>query len=88
MRCIVAIWVAAFLLRGIEWTQPYGRPITVAVVQGAVPQDEKWIAGNLDVHPRAVSTRTREAHGADLIVWPESAIPDLANNHIDYYRDV
>ena len=43
---------------------------------------------NLDVHPRAVSTRTREAHGADLIVWPESAIPDLANNHIDFYRDV
>ena len=27
-------------------------------------------------------------HGAQIIVWPESAIPDLANNHIDYYRDI
>ena len=31
---------------------------------------------------------TREAHGAELIVWPESAIPDLANNHVQFYRDV
>ena len=33
-------------------------------------------------------TRTREAQGADLIVWPESAIPDLANYHVNYFRDV
>ena len=60
----------------------------MAVVQGAIPQDEKWIADNLDAILELYQTRTREAHGADLIVWPESAIPDLANNHIDFYRDV
>ncbi|HEY6123016.1 MAG TPA: hypothetical protein VIV63_00075, partial [Steroidobacteraceae bacterium] len=37
-----AIWAVAFGLRGIEWTKPYSRPISVAVVQGAIPQDEKW----------------------------------------------
>lgn len=85
---IVAIWGAAFLLRGVEWTQPSGKPITVAVVQGAVPQDEKWIAGNLEGILELYKTRTREAHGADLIVWPEAAIPDLVNYHIEYFRDV
>jgi apolipoprotein N-acyltransferase len=82
------IWAVAFGVRGIEWTEPYSRPITVAVVQGAIPQDEKWLARNLEAILDLYRTRTREAHGADLIVWPESAIPDLANNHIDFYRDV
>jgi apolipoprotein N-acyltransferase len=84
----VSIWGVAFALRGIEWTEPYSRPITVAVVQGAIPQDEKWITENLGSILEVYKTRTREAHGADLIVWPESAIPDLANNHIEFYRDV
>jgi apolipoprotein N-acyltransferase len=84
----LVVWGAAFGLRGVEWTNPYSRPITVAVVQGAIPQDEKWIGDNLERILELYKTRTREAHGASLIVWPESAIPDLANNHIEYYRDV
>jgi apolipoprotein N-acyltransferase len=82
------VWGVAFALRGVEWTDSYSRPIQVAVVQGAIPQDEKWIGDNLDSILETYKTRTREAHGAALIVWPESAIPDLANNHIEYYRDV
>jgi apolipoprotein N-acyltransferase len=82
------IWAVAFGMRGLEWTKPYSRPITVAVVQGAIPQDEKWLDANLESIIDVYRTRTREAHGADLIVWPESAIPDLANYHIEFYRDV
>jgi len=85
---ITAFWVIALLLRGVEWTGPYGKPITVAVVQGAVPQDEKWIASNLDNILELYRTRTREAYGANLIVWPESAIPDLTNYHVRYFRDI
>ena len=84
----VVFWAAAFAVRNVEWTEPYSRPIEVAVVQGAIPQDEKWIDGNLENIIELYRTRTREAHGADLIVWPESAVPDLANNHIEFYRDV
>jgi apolipoprotein N-acyltransferase len=86
---VVALpWLAAYPLRQVDWTPPYSRPISVAVVQGAVPQDEKWIEGNLDNILESYRKLTREAHGADLIVWPESAIPDLVNNHIEYYREV
>jgi len=86
---VIAIaWIVAFVLRGIEWTQPYSRPITVAVVQGAIPQDEKWIDGNLESILDVYKTRTRDAYGADVIVWPESAIPDLVNNHIEYVREI
>jgi apolipoprotein N-acyltransferase len=84
----LVIWGVAFALRGVEWTQPYSRPITVAVVQGAIPQDEKWLDENLESIIDIYTTRSREAYGADLIVWPESAIPDLANYHIELYRKV
>lgn len=88
VSAVVAIWAVGFGLRGIEWTPPAGAPIEVAVVQGAVPQDEKWIAGNLDSILKLYEERNREAHGARIIFWPESAVPDLANNHIHFYRDV
>jgi apolipoprotein N-acyltransferase len=84
----VVPWGVAFALHGIEWTEPFGQPIEVAVVQGAVPQDEKWITDNLDSIINLYQTRTREAHGAAIIFWPESAVPDLANNHVYFFRDV
>jgi apolipoprotein N-acyltransferase len=84
----VVLWGAAFVLHGIEWTRPFGKPIEVAVVQGAVPEDQKWIDDNLGSIAALYETRTREAHGADIIFWPESAVPDLANNHIHLFREV
>jgi apolipoprotein N-acyltransferase len=85
---LVIPWIAGFALRGIEWTQPYSRPISVAIVQGAIPQDEKWIGENLEEILDRYQVMTREAHGADLIVWPESAAPALANDLVAYYQEV
>ncbi len=85
---VAVIAVPAVALRNVEWTRPSGAPITVAVVQGAIPQDQKWIDGNLDETLELYRDLTREAHGARLIVWPESAIPDLINNHTGFLGDV
>jgi apolipoprotein N-acyltransferase len=79
---------AAFALHGRSWTSPSGAPVSVAIVQGAIPQDEKWIDENLEKTLEVYRDLTRQAHGAQIIVWPESAIPDLANNHIDFYKTV
>jgi apolipoprotein N-acyltransferase len=78
----------SFAVRDLEWTRPSGKPISVAVVQGAIPQDEKWITDNLPKILDTFETLTVQAHGADLIVWPESTIPDLINYHVDYIRNV
>src|SRR5262249_51279801 len=39
-------WVGGFALRSVEWTHPAGAPVTVAVVQGSIPQDQKWLESN------------------------------------------
>ncbi len=78
----------ALAVRNVEWTRPFGKPITVAIVQGAIPQDEKWITDNLQKILDTFETLTPQAHGADLIVWPESTIPDPINYHVDYMRGI
>jgi len=54
------------------------RPLRVALLQGNYPQDEKWEATTTDVLECYLEL-SREAleEGPDLIVWPETAIPDV-----------
>jgi apolipoprotein N-acyltransferase len=85
---IAGIASLSFAWRNVEWTQPAGKPITVAVVQGAIPQDAKWLDENLQDILDTFEKLTAQAHGADLIVWPESTIPDLVNYHVDDSRRV
>src|SRR6516162_9223103 len=39
-------WAAGAALYQHSWTHPSGPPVSVAVVQGAIPQDEKWLESN------------------------------------------
>jgi apolipoprotein N-acyltransferase len=83
---IVVLWAAAFALGKVTWTRTYGRPITVAVVQGAFTPDEKWLTENLDKTLDLYRAKTREVLGTDLIVWPEAAVPALFNDLLPYYE--
>ncbi|EAR22226.1 apolipoprotein N-acyltransferase [Nitrococcus mobilis] len=64
-----------------SWTAPQGEPIRVALVQGDFAQEQKW----LPQHRLATLERYRhltERHfGADLVIWPETAVPA-------YYHEV
>ena len=81
---LVAPWVAGVLLRPIEWTPASGPPVSVAVIQADIPQENKWdesYAGQILERYRKM---TESALGTKLIVWPEAALPDLANNLLPY----
>ncbi|MGH8203219.1 MAG: apolipoprotein N-acyltransferase, partial [Steroidobacteraceae bacterium] len=79
-----ALWGGGWLLEGREWTQPAGDPVSIALLQGAVPQDEKWLAENRAATLEKYRALNREALGADIVVWPESAIPVLAHEAAPY----
>ncbi len=64
------------LLRLIEWTQPIGQPIRVALLQGNIPQEMKWRPERLHDSLRIYHQLARE-HPAQLTVLPETAIPSL-----------
>ncbi len=81
---LLAPWPAGWLLTRVQWTQPHGAPVSVAIVQGAIPQNLKWLENNRDTTRQLYSALTEQVLGAKLIVWPESALPELANDITPY----
>jgi apolipoprotein N-acyltransferase len=84
---LLLTWSCALALGRVEWTRPRGTEVTVALVQGAVPQSMKWVPGQLEHTMNLYLDLTRPHLGADIIVWPESAIPSLESNvrgYLDY----
>jgi apolipoprotein N-acyltransferase len=85
---LVAPWALGAALHGRSWTSSAGDPVSVAVVQGAIPQDEKWQEKNRQATLDRYETLTQQALGARLIVWPESAPADVANDIVPYISKV
>jgi apolipoprotein N-acyltransferase len=85
---VVALFLIPALLGRYEWTRAAGPPVPIAAVQGAVSQDQKWQAKNLDETMKRYSRLTAQAWGARLIIWPEAALPVLANDIQDYLRQL
>ncbi|MGB7480582.1 MAG: apolipoprotein N-acyltransferase [Burkholderiaceae bacterium] len=72
----VAILAAGFGLRFLPWTAPHGQPLTVRLLQGAVPQEMKFDQAQLNAS-LALYRDMIEAGPADLVATPETAIPVL-----------
>jgi apolipoprotein N-acyltransferase len=92
-RTIAAIvfvlpWIITATMGSIEWTHPSGPPVTVAVVQGSIPQDQKWLDSNIQTTLDLYQRLTQTALGTRLIVWPESAPPVAVNEIVDYITNV
>jgi apolipoprotein N-acyltransferase len=72
-----ALLLAGWGLKHIVWTHPAGKPLTVRLLQGDIPQQEKFDQAHLiDILVRYRDMMT--AAPADLIAAPETAIPVLA----------
>jgi len=56
-----------------------GTPVRIAVVQGNVPQEEKWDEAFQQsiVEQYARLTRDAETQQPDLILWPETSVPGV-----------
>jgi apolipoprotein N-acyltransferase len=84
LLALVLPWPVGLALRGVSWTHAAGAPVSVAIVQGAIPQDEKWLESNRDTTLALYKSLTEQVLGTRLIVWPESAPADLANDLVPY----
>jgi len=74
---VLVIVIAGALLTRVEWTAPRGAQVSVALVQGAVPQSMKWEAGQRERTLELYAGLTAPYLGTDIIVWPEAALPAL-----------
>jgi apolipoprotein N-acyltransferase len=73
---VALIWAGGFALKQVSWTEPAGDAIEVALIQGNIPQELKW---KRHMHRKTLEMYqqlTLEHNDADVIIWPETAIPD------------
>jgi apolipoprotein N-acyltransferase len=76
LAALLGIWLTGALLARLDWTQPAGEPLTVAVLQGNVEQGIKWAPDGLVSTLEIYVGLTRDLlDEADVVVWPETAIP-------------
>ncbi|MCP3870590.1 MAG: apolipoprotein N-acyltransferase [Gammaproteobacteria bacterium] len=73
------LWGGGTLLKKLEWTEPSGAALKVALIQGNVLQHEKWQPRNLLPTLEKYVGLSRRHWDADLIIWPETAVPAFAH---------
>jgi apolipoprotein N-acyltransferase len=80
---VVALSVAVFIS---PLPQPVGEELRVAAIQPGTTLEEKWDPSQSREIADRVWTMTAEAgvRGADLVLWPESAVPYRLDNDAAY----
>lgn len=84
-----AVWGLALALSQVSWTKAEGAPVRVALVQGGIEQSQKW--------DPEMKNRTLELYRqlserywgqAQIIVWPETAIPAFGSEVKDFIAEI
>lgn len=74
---LAALWLGGAALRQMEWTEAMGTPLRATIIQANIPQAIKWDPesrlGILEAHVEMTLAHL----DSDLILWPETAIPDF-----------
>jgi apolipoprotein N-acyltransferase len=80
---VAVVWGSARVRSGALLAGPTSR---VALVQGNVPQGQKWDPAHRDAILERYTHLTAEAarRGVDLVVWPESSTPFVWNRDAEY----
>jgi apolipoprotein N-acyltransferase len=78
IAALLVIWLGGSLLKLVEWTEPVGKPISVALLQGNIAQNLKWVPEIAERTLQQYLTMA-EASDAKLIVMPETALPVLSS---------
>ena len=68
--------IGSYLLP-LQWTTPNEKTLTVAIVQPNIAQAVKWDANYREDIFTKYETLTRDHLDAQLVLWPETAIPSL-----------
>ena len=84
LALLAAPWIAGLGLSQHAWTQSKSQPLMVAAVQGNVAQSMKWDPKKLEMQLLLYRDMTFRSRPADLIIWPETAVPILKEHAAGY----
>jgi apolipoprotein N-acyltransferase len=88
LAVVAAIWILGFALKQVAWTEPVGEAIKVSLIQGNIPQSDKWkreMRQPTLIRYRNLSLQQKDA---DQIIWPETAMPGYVHTLQAYLDDI
>lgn len=85
---LLLIGLASVTLNSIDWTNDLNKDIDVVLVQGAIPQEQKWRQEQRQQTYTIYSELSKPFWSTDLIVWPETAIPSLYHFADDFIEGI
>lgn len=88
LSLIFLLSVTSVILSQVTWIKERGETTTVALVQGNIAQDIKWTPEQEWPTMLKYLNLTLVNYDADIIVWPESAIPAMEPAVQDYLTTV
>jgi apolipoprotein N-acyltransferase len=71
----VLLWLGGWAAQQPNWVQPIGAPLRVVLVQANIELATKWRHDYRQRHIDRHIELSERADRADLIIWPESAVP-------------
>jgi apolipoprotein N-acyltransferase len=75
---IATLWLGGSQLKPIEWVARASEtPLTVAIYQPNIPQQNKWDPRSYQPILEQYQRAMEPLYGYDLVIWPESAIPNF-----------
>ena len=81
-------WLGLNALGGIQWTTDKNTDISVALVQGAIPQEMKWKPEQRQKTLDLYLTLSEENQDSQLVIWPETAIPLLHHQAREFINEL
>ena len=72
---LALLWGGGWLAGLVTWSEPVGGRREVVLVQGNVPQHLKWLPEQRQRTMDLYLSLSRKHWGADLVIWPETAVP-------------
>lgn len=88
LSVLVLVWAGGWALDRVTWTTADGAPVSVALVQGSVTQDVKWLPEQFPATLALYRDLTLRAAGQQLVIWPEVAIPSLYESVTEYLDEI
>ncbi|MGJ8526692.1 Apolipoprotein N-acyltransferase GT2 [Halomonadaceae bacterium LMG 33818] len=72
---LALIWIVGALLP-TQWLTPDAKSISVSLIQGNLPESEKWsFQGEEDAVNTYLDLTRQHGSQSDLVIWPEAALP-------------
>jgi apolipoprotein N-acyltransferase len=81
------LWIAGALLQHIQWTQASTEPVSIALVQPNMSQEDKWL-GSEQLIFDALLEQTETLWNHKIIIWPEAAIPLMYSEVLPFLNEV